>query len=808
AEGATVEWVMDTQAPTVNTVFSESPDGLYGAEAELLLAAEFSEDVTVQFAQEMPVLALDTGWPERTAVATTFTPPNLLKFRYTTLPGDVTGQLDYIDTTALQLNGALVQDLAGNLLITELPEPGDAQSLSGTSNIAVNAALRDTMDVALLTVDGAQETQALAINQEGQVAGFAWADSGRLQAIRWEEGRGETTPLEDMGAGAVAYSLNDSGVTAGYMAVSPSYVPAPALWTAAGEALLLPTLGGDVGVAYDISGPQAAGFSTTDAGKRQACLWTSTAPTDAPRVIGSLGGDESVAYGVAGEGSTAVGQAQDTSGLWQAFIWHANEDETILLPSPDSALGETAAFGVSDSGLAVGYHQHRDGTRQAVAWWGTRPQTLPSLGNGSSTALGVNAGEKVVGWAEDTQGNKVAMLWDRYGGVNLNTMIDSSSGWTLETATAINDAGQITGYGLHQGRKQAFVLSPPGRNLRPAVELLAPDPDQQIPAGNDLWIHAAAIDVDGDIAEVTFFVDGELVSTQTYSPFSIEWLAPTAGYHTIVILATDNDGDIGGTETIAVEALPDQSPVAQADAYTGTQFAVLEVSAPGVLGNDSDADNDSLTAVLRVSPRHGSVVLETDGSFRYTPEPGFSGGDTFVYEAVDPLGLAEAATVTVDIQEAVLTFDLVIAPGWNMISVPLALTTPEVEAVFPGRSRYTVWAWDGSTYFRPTVLLPGQGYWLRSAGSTDEIVQISGKAVLEATVTVAAGWSLMGVAPTPGADGTFAPIQPEWLARPAGTYTPPAYTWHQDDYETADELVPGRAYWIFTNQEVELNIAE
>jgi hypothetical protein len=48
------------------------------------------------------------------------------------------------------------------------------------------------------------------------------------------------------------------------------------------------------------------------------------------------------------------------------------------------------------------------------------------------------------------------------GGVmtDLNTLIDPTSGWVLQTAQAINDSGQITGYGIIGGQTHAFLLTP------------------------------------------------------------------------------------------------------------------------------------------------------------------------------------------------------------------------------------------------------------------------------------------------------------------------------------------------------------
>ena len=55
----------------------------------------------------------------------------------------------------------------------------------------------------------------------------------------------------------------------------------------------------------------------------------------------------------------------------------------------------------------------------------------------------------------------------------------------------------------------------------------------------------------------------------------------------------------------------------------------------GVLANDSDIDGDALTATVHRDPANGTLALAPDGSFTYTPDAGFVGADTFLYEAHD-----------------------------------------------------------------------------------------------------------------------------------------------------------------------------
>ena len=92
---------------------------------------------------------------------------------------------------------------------------------------------------------------------------------------------------------------------------------------------------------------------------------------------------------------------------------------------------------------------------------------------------------------------------------------------------------------------------------------------------------------------------------------------------------------------------PNQPPVAAGDAYATNEDIALNVAAPGVLGNDSDSDGDSLTAAIVGGASHGSVSLNANGSFSYTPNLDYSGPDSFTYRAND--GVSDSNIVTVDI---------------------------------------------------------------------------------------------------------------------------------------------------------------
>jgi VCBS repeat-containing protein len=90
-------------------------------------------------------------------------------------------------------------------------------------------------------------------------------------------------------------------------------------------------------------------------------------------------------------------------------------------------------------------------------------------------------------------------------------------------------------------------------------------------------------------------------------------------------------------------------PAAVDDAYSVNEDGTLQVTAPGVLGNDFDVDMDPLTAVLESDVSNGTLTLNADGSFIYEPAPDFNGIDSFTYRANDGSSDSNVATVTITV---------------------------------------------------------------------------------------------------------------------------------------------------------------
>jgi gliding motility-associated-like protein len=139
--------------------------------------------------------------------------------------------------------------------------------------------------------------------------------------------------------------------------------------------------------------------------------------------------------------------------------------------------------------------------------------------------------------------------------------------------------------------------------------------------------------------------------TLTYTP------APNAnGVATITVTLSDNGSNIApnvnisAAQTFTITVNPvNEAPIAVNDVYTTNEDTQLKMDPSGVLSNDSDPENSALTALLVSTTSNGSLILNPDGSFVYTPSTNFNGTDSFTYQASDGSLSSSIATVTITV---------------------------------------------------------------------------------------------------------------------------------------------------------------
>ena len=216
--------------------------------------------------------------------------------------------------------------------------------------------------------------------------------------------------------------------------------------------------------------------------------------------------------------------------------------------------------------------------------------------------------------------------------------LDPSSYGTVDImVTAVNDAPSFTG-----GLDQSVLEDAGAQTVSAWASAISPGPANE--AGQSLTFN-----VSND--NNALFSDQPAVDSATgnltFTP------APDVFGTASVTVVLQDDG--GGTETsaphvfsITVNAVQDL-PVADNDAYTTDEDTALNVLVPGVLDGDTDADGEALTAVLVSDVSNGTLSLNADGSFTYTPDADFNGADSFTYKANDGTADSNVATVSITV---------------------------------------------------------------------------------------------------------------------------------------------------------------
>ena len=161
------------------------------------------------------------------------------------------------------------------------------------------------------------------------------------------------------------------------------------------------------------------------------------------------------------------------------------------------------------------------------------------------------------------------------------------------------------------------------------IDVLENDDD---PDGDPLFISDFSDPANGSVA-----VDGNGLR---YTPD-----AGFVGTDTFTYDAADGRGGFDtATVTVTVTERPNQAPDAVNDVASTTRDTPRVIN---VIANDTDPDGDALSVTGVSNPPHGSAVPNGDGTITYTPDPGFTGTDTFEYTISDGHGHSDTATVTV-----------------------------------------------------------------------------------------------------------------------------------------------------------------
>ncbi len=269
--------------------------------------------------------------------------------------------------------------------------------------------------------------------------------------------------MTNLGAGSGGFESRAHSVNASGQVAGTAYGPAGAqatLWSG-GATQSLGSLGGSDSYAMAINAAgQVAGSATNSGGVGRAFLYSAGTMVD----LGGAAQGWSAAYGI-NDGGHVVGYGETEPGVFRAFWWNPVAGMTFL----DTLGGaQSYAFAINASGSITGHSNSPEGYLRAYLYANGAMADLGTLGGFSSFGYGINDYSYVVGHSFLANSPEThAFLYAGGAMHDLNRLIPRDSGWLLTQAYGINNAGQIAGMGLLDGRPQAFRLDP----LNPDIEL-------------------------------------------------------------------------------------------------------------------------------------------------------------------------------------------------------------------------------------------------------------------------------------------------------------------------------------------------
>ena len=330
------------------------------------------------------------------------------------------------------------------------------------------------------TLPGGQESAAYALNDRGQVVG--WSDGGtdnslmhqdpnliHNHAVLWEGGKVRDLGLLKGFPFSAGYGINHRGQIVGGFDVNyrsggggPAGLLQNFVWRGKQKTVLDNITPPYLVYAKAINDSGQVAGTTNDSGMvagappsdYRAVLWTGSKVTTLPLPAGYT---ETYAFALNNTGMV-VGYAVRENGHRHAVLWRNGRVVDVGAFPADGYYCE--AFGVNDLGQIVGWS-----SGGAFLWQDGKMQGLPQLSHDypDMVAFGINNQGQIVGEADGNSSRRHAFLWQRGTTYDLNGLIPADSGWILKEARAINSHGQVVGWGSHEGKKRAFLLTPVAR---------------------------------------------------------------------------------------------------------------------------------------------------------------------------------------------------------------------------------------------------------------------------------------------------------------------------------------------------------
>jgi uncharacterized repeat protein (TIGR01451 family) len=398
------------------------------------------------------------------------------------------------------LEGFLAASLVNTAMVTGVADSGDVVEDRDTAEVERLAPLLPcTNEIVNLGTLGGNDSRAFGINDLSQVVGVSTDTNGYTRPFRWESGVMTNLGILEGGiTNSHAWGINNSGVIAGTSdatgLVTGLQVKERAIRIEAGVITNLGTAGGgkdsrgrNINAAGDV-----VGYSTWSSGQFSPQAFARIGPSNV--FIGTFSGAES------GEGFGINNQTQVVGfahlfcplpggSCFQPFVWTdkngnfaKDPGEMVNLRTFDLNAYNGVAHSINNLGQIVGGADvPTSGVRHAFiitpietatgrVWYVDANGdfvndlmfglgTLP--GHTFAEARDINDAGVIVGRSFPAAGPARAFRYDGENGMHdLNSLIDTNTGWVLQEARGINNSGEIVGFGTLSNQVRGFLLRP------------------------------------------------------------------------------------------------------------------------------------------------------------------------------------------------------------------------------------------------------------------------------------------------------------------------------------------------------------
>jgi len=508
---------------------------------------------------------------------------------------------------------------ATSATITNLPTLGgpffavsalnSAGDITGYSSLALGPDFHPFLYTDGATSDlgsfGGSLAEGLGLNSAGHVVGYSYTVGNLGAHAFFYPGSNALIDLDTLGGSvSVAMSINDAGQIVGYSNLEGDLVTEPFLY----ENNLMTTLGslgGNYGTAVAINqSGEITGFSNNSDGNSRAYRYSNDTMTD----LGTLGGSYSVGFDLNNSGMV-IGESTTIDEETHAFACVG----TNMVDLGTFGGTYSSAVDVNNAGQVIGIANTTDDMQtHGFIYSGGTLTDLGHLGGDYSDARAINDLGQVVGSSDNAESRARAFIWQDGVMTDLNTLLPPGSGWVLEDAGFINNAGRIVGTGRYLGSFKPYILdlgSGDGDN-QPPVAAAGANQTMECPDAVTLD-GSGSSDPDGDALSYLWMEGATVLGTNVTLTVDLG-----LGSHVITLTVTDPCG-ASSQATVLVDVVDTAVPViASAPApITVSADASCQGAVPDVVSGVVASDGCTGPGQLVMSQNPDAGTLLGTGSY-------------------------------------------------------------------------------------------------------------------------------------------------------------------------------------------------